>query len=167
MTTPEKAPINPANAVTPQRRARIPMSVPQRKLEVSEIPGYHLHWFRDDNINRAVQAGYEFVEDKEVHLNQSGVGTSKDITGNSDLGSRVRVVSGTAADGNAEHLTLMKIRNEYWEEDRKAIENRNADVMSAIFRDEQVLGSEKVSAEDRSQSYVKTALFNRPTRKGK
>lgn len=163
----EKPATNPANAPAAATRKRIPMSTPQRKLEVTEIPGYHLHWFRDENINRAVQAGYEFVEDKEVHLNQGNVGTSKDITGNADMGSRVRVVSGSAADGSAEHLTLMKIRQEWWDEDRKEIDTRNAGVMSAIFRDEQVLGSEKVSAEDRNQSYVKTALFNRPTRKGK
>ena len=159
-------PNNPANAVAerPQRK-RIPMSVPQRKLEVTEIPGFHLHWFRDENIARAVQAGYEFVEDKEVSLNQSGVGSSKDITGNADMGTRVRVVSGTAADGNVEHLTLMKIRQEWWDEDRKEIEARNASVMSAIFQQEAIMGAEGVSPEDRSLSYVKTALFQRPVRK--
>jgi hypothetical protein len=167
MTTDAKPAANPANAVTPQRRARIPMSVPQRKLEVTDIPGFHLYWFRDENIDRAIQAGYEFVSDVEVHLNQGNAGTSKDITGNADMGTRVRVVSGTAADGGAEHLTLMKIRQEWWEEDRKLIDSRNADIMSAIFQGEQVLGSDKVSPEDKSQSYVKTALFNRPTRKGK
>jgi hypothetical protein len=142
------------------------MSVPQRRLEVSDIPGYHLHWFRDSNIARAIQAGYEFVEDKEVELNQGGVATSKDISGNADLGSRVRVVSGLAADGSTEYLTLMKLREEFWVEDRKQIDARNADIMSAIFRDEQILGSEKVSPEDQGTRYVKTALFNRPARKG-
>ncbi len=160
--------VNPANnADAKSTRKRIPMSVPQRKLEVSEIPGFHTHWFRDDNIARALQAGYEFVDEKEVTLNQMGVGSSRDVSGNADMGSRVRVVSGTAADGGVEHLTLMKIRQEFWDEDRKEIEARNASVMSAIFRDEQILGSEKVSPEDQGSRYVKTALFNRPTRKGK
>jgi hypothetical protein len=159
---------NPANAATTKpERKRIPMSVPQRRLEVTQIPGYHLHWFRGENVPRALQAGYEFVEDKEVQLNQLNVGTSKDMNGNADMGSRVRVVAGTAADGNVEHLTLMKIREEWWNEDRKSIEERNASVMSAIFRDEQILGSEKVSPEDQGARYVKTALLNRPVRKGK
>jgi len=158
---------NPANAAEKTTRKRIPMSVPQRKLEVTEIPGYHTHWFRDENVARALQAGYEFVDDKEVILNQSGVGTSKDISGNADMGTRVRVVSGTASDGSAEYLTLMKLKNEWWDEDRKELEARNASVMSAIFRDEQIMGSENVSPEDKGTRYVKTALFNRPVRKGK
>ena len=158
---------NPANAPAKTERKRIPMSVPQRKLETTEIPGYHLYWFRDENVPRAVQAGYEFVQDNEIQLNQLGVGSSKDISGNSDMGSRVRVISGTSADGSAEHLTLMKIRQEWWDEDRKAIEERNASVMSAIFRDEQILGSEKVSPEEQGARYVKTALLQRPVRKGK
>jgi hypothetical protein len=163
----DKPAVNPANAPAPTARKRIPMSTPQRKLEVTEIPGYHLHWFRDDNIPRAVQAGYEFVDAKEVHVNQVNVGSSKDITGNADMGSRVRVVGGVAESGGAEHLTLMKLREEYWREDRRAIDERNASVMSAIFQDEQILGSEKLSADDRSQRYVGTALFQRPTRKSK
>lgn len=159
---------NPANpAVAKPERKRIPMSVPQRKLETTEIPGYKLYWFRDENVQRALQAGYEFVQDSEIKVNQLGVGSSKDITGNADMGSQVRVISGTAADGKAEHLTLMKIRQEWWDEDRKALEERNASVMSAIFRDEQILGSEQVSSEDRGQRYVKQALFTRASRKGK
>ena len=161
-------PINPANAATPRpERKRIPMSVPQRKLEVADIPGYHLHWFRDDNVQRALAAGYEFVDSKEVQLNQTAVGSSKDISGNADMGSNVKVISGTAADGGVEHLTLMKIRQEWFDEDRKELEARNAAVMSAIFRDEQIPGSENVSREDQNQRYVKQALFQRPVRKGR
>lgn len=148
-------------------RKRIPLSIPQRKLEVAPIPGFHLYWFRDDNVERALQAGYEFVDDKEVSLNQHGVATRKEISGNADLGSHVRVIAGTAANGSAEHLTLMKIREEWWKEDQKVLEERNASVLAAIFQDEQIMGSEQLSPEDRATRYVKTALFNRPTRKGK
>jgi len=163
-----KPAVNPANvAKETVTRRRIPMSVPQRKLEVAEIPNYHTHWFRDDNIERAKQAGYEFCEDREVSLNQHNVGSSKDIGGNADMGTRVRVVAGAGAEGKAEYLTLMKIKNEWYDEDRKALEARNASVMSAIFQNEQIPGSDQVSLEDRGQRYVKTALFQRPTRKGK
>jgi hypothetical protein len=138
------------------------MSVPRRKLEVSGIPGYHLYWFLEQNVPQAQQAGYEFVGDHEVTINQHNVGTSREISGNADLGTRVKVLSGG---GQGEHLVLMKIKEEYYLEDRKAIEARNADVMSAIFTREEILGSESVSAADRGTRYVKQALFNRPGNK--
>lgn len=160
---------NPANSPAKPERKRIPMSVPQRKLEVNPIPGYHTHWFREDNIERAIQAGYEFVDAKEVEVNQFNPGTSKDISGNADLGSRVRVVSGMGLQG-PEYLTLMKVKEEWYNQDKETLEKRNADVMSAIFKGEQILGSDKQSAEDRRQAYVKQAdanlpLFNRRPRK--
>jgi hypothetical protein len=61
----------------------------------------------------------------------------------------------------------MKIRNEWYDLDRKGIEERNASVMSAIFKDEQILGSDRMSTADKGASYVSKALFNRPVRKGK
>jgi len=158
---------SPANSNAPDKaaRKRIPMSIPQRKLEVPEISGYHLHWFLDSNVPRAIQGGYEMVRDDEVPLHQFGVGTDKTLSGNADLGTNVRVFGGRDDQGKAEHLNLMKIKIEWWDEDRKTIEARNASVMAAIFRDEQIAGSDKVATEDRAQSYVKTALFNRPKRK--
>lgn len=161
--------INPANSPkqTAPDRKRIPMSVPSRKLEVPDMPGYHLYWFLETNVPRAIQGGYEFVQSSETVLNQAGVATDRSISGNADLGGQVRVVGGVSEQGGAEHLVLMKLRNEYYDVDRKAIEERNASVMSAIFKEEQILGSEGVQANDKGASYVKTALFNRPVRKGK
>ena len=155
--------LNPANRAgsekTAETRKRIPMSVPSRKLEVPEIPGYHLYWFRDANVPRAQQAGYVFVEDREVPLNQFGVGTDKSVSGNADLGSHIRVVGGTAEGGGVEHLTLMKIKEEWWREDQKEIENRNATVIQSIFREERIAGSEKSRADDQGLAYVKDSSF--------
>jgi len=147
-------------------RKRVPMSIPQRKLEVPDLPGYHLHWFLDKNVPRAIQGGYEMVKEDEVPLYQFGVGTDKTISGNADLGTNIRVVGGTGENGHAEHLNLMKIKLEWWQEDQQVLEKRNADTMSSIFQDEHIAGSEKQSASDRGQAYIKTALLNRPTRKG-
>ena len=57
--------LNPASkkdSVTRERK-RIPMSVPVQRLEVAEIPGYHLHWFLStpERLQRALDGGYEFV----------------------------------------------------------------------------------------------------------
>ena len=160
---------NPANKpeAVPKARTRIPMSVPQRRLETPDLPGFHLHWFIDRNIERAQQAGYEFVKRDELSLNQLGVATDRSVSGNADLGSMVRLVGGAAEQGGVEHLTLMKIPLDWWLEDQQKLETRNASIMQAIFKDEKVIGSDRQSAEDRATSYVKTALFQRPTRKGK
>lgn len=158
------------NPATPRKvdlsaRKRVPMSVPSRKLEVPDIEGYHLHWFIDRNVPRALRGGYEFVEDSELPANQFNVATSTSVSGSTDLGSHITQIAGTSEKGDAEHLTLMKIKEEYWLEDQKAIEQRNASVIQGIFKNEQIMGSERTPAEDRNLRYVKTALFSRPARK--
>lgn len=174
MSTDETLPqINPANppaaieAADPAVRRRIPMSIPQRKLEVPEIPGFTLYWFREANVPRAIQGGYEFVDAKELPLNQHNVATDKGVSGNQDLGSRIRVVSGVAERGDAEYAVLMKIKTEWWQEDQDSITKRNGAVMGAIFNKEEIMGSENVRGGDRDLRYVKTALFSRPTRKAR
>lgn len=168
---------NPANApgADTAARKRVPMSIPTRRLEVPELPGYHLHWFLDRNVPRALQGGYEMVSVDELPVNQKGVGTDSQISGSSDLGSHIRIVDGVATDGKVQYLNLMKIREEWFREDQRALEERNASVLGAIFRDEQILGAEKEKAEDRKQFYVDRErtnlqtkpLLQRPTRKGK
>jgi hypothetical protein len=165
---------NPANAAaTPAaERRRIPMSIPQRKLQVDPIAGYHTHWFRDDNIERAIQAGYEFVDCNEVTVNQQNTATSRGISGNADLGTRVRVVSGMGQNG-PEYLTLMKIKEEWHREDMAVLEKRNASVMEAIFQEGKVMGDDQQNPGDKRLNYVKTAdagnmpLFNRLNKKGR
>lgn len=128
---------SPANksAVAAGERKRIPMSVPVSKLTAPDLPGYHLHWFNDtpERIARAVQAGYEFVESGETSLNQAGLGNDSTTSGNTDLGSRVSVVSGEVrGDGQAGRLVLMKIKQEWWEEDQKTVQARNQLVADAL-----------------------------------
>lgn len=160
------AELNPATKAAPKaERKRIPMSVPQRKLEVPEIPGFRLYWFLETNVPRAQQGGYEFVDDKDVSLNQFNVGIDKGLSGNSDLGSHVSIFGGRDEQGKPMRLILMKIRQDWFDEDQKVIADRNAAVMGAIFQKEAIMG-EGGAPEDRAQRYVKTALFQRPTRKG-
>ena len=159
-------PSNPANAEAKPKhdRIRIPMSVPVRALEVPDIPGYHTHWVKESNIPRALQAWYQFVEDREVPMNQRGVGTDKSISGNTDLGTRISIVSG------GERLFLMKLAMEEWLSDRKKIDERNAQIMSGIFRGEQIIDSgpngERQGTTDQryvdpDRTFNRPALFNR------
>ena len=162
---------NPANAPAaelakePGQRKRIPLSVPRRKMEAPDLPGFHLHWFLESNVPTALQGGYEFVKMDEFPLNQIGVATDTSVSGNADLGTNIKIIAGIGADNRAEYQLLMKIREEWWKEDQKVIEARNASVMEAIFRNEKIAGSERLSQEDQATRYVKTALFQRPTRK--
>ena len=108
----EESTVNPANetgqdAVSTVQRRRIPMSLPQMRLEVPEgcCPGFHLHWFvgTPNRIQRAQDAGYEFVSRGEVFVNNKDLAGDVTQSGNTDLGDRVSIVDGdgTGVDGQA------------------------------------------------------------------
>ena len=128
-------PAMPAPRDTPAgERKRIPMSVPVRKLEVPDIPGYHLHWFVSNptRLQRALDAGYEYVDAREMKLNPVGLGSTTTHGGNTDLGSQVSIVSGSDEEGQPERLVLMKIKQEWYEEDQKIAQERVDSVAAAL-----------------------------------
>jgi hypothetical protein len=150
-----------------RRAKRVPMSTPRRKLEVPEIPGYHCHWFLESNVMSALQGYYEHVQIDEVSLNQQNVATDSSISGSTDLGSIISILGNkTSESGKPEMLYLMKIKEEYYREDQLADDARDAAIMSGIFRDEKIQGSDKDHRDDKGTRYVKTALYQRPSRKG-
>lgn len=159
MDIPSKTP-NPASL--PERslpaRTRIPMSVPQQKLAVPEIPGYHLHWMlgTEARLARARQGGYTFVEDHEVGVLSHGLANDSLGSGSTDMGSRVSVVAGgdTDAGGQAVRLILMKIKQEWWEEDQKNLE-KSSDALVAALRAGQIgVGEGGELPEDQKHRYV-------------
>lgn len=115
-------------------RIRVPMSVPQQKLAVPDIPGYHLHWMADrvGRIMQALNAGYEYVNQEEVHVNNLGFADDKYQNGSTDLGTRISVVGGAGEAGQVLRLYLMKIREEWWREDQAKLSKRSASVMEVI-----------------------------------
>lgn len=167
-STKDTKPVQAAPTEAVRARKRIPMSVARRKLEVPEIPGYHCHWFLESNVPAAIQGWYEFVKSDEVSLNPSNVATDSSISGNADLGTNICVLGNktSGANGGPEMLYLMKIKLEYYNEDQKADDARDEAILSGIFRGEKIQGSERDSSEDRGTRYVKTAVLNRPARKG-
>jgi len=137
-------------------RKRVPMSVPVQRLETPDIPGYHQHWFVNspERLQRALDGGYEFVEDREMRINNVSLGGDSAKSGNTDMGSRVSVVSGqeVGKDGQPTRLVLMKIKQEWWEEDRKALEDRNTQVRDSLLGG--MVGAEHESSGDRQHRYV-------------
>lgn len=158
--------LNPSGktAKTNAERKRIPMSVPVQKLEAPEIPGFHLHWFMNspDRIQRAIDAGYEFVDQREIKINNVSLGGDSAASGNTDMGSRVSVVSGQeiGRDGQPTRLILMKIRQEWYEEDQKLVGERSAQIAQALTQG--TLGSEKDADGDSRQRYVDKARTKIP-----
>ena len=117
-------PANESSAPTTVERQRIPFSTPQQRLAVPDIPGYKTYWFRGEptRIERALQAGYEFVDRGEVKLNNRDLlGSSSVEDGNSDLGTRVSIVASGELDkaGQPARLILMKIKEEWWKKDQE------------------------------------------------
>lgn len=130
--------LNPATRTdkSAAERKRIPMSVPVQRLEAPDIPGFHLHWFLGtaERLQRALDGGYEFVDPREAKINNVSLGGDSAISGNTDMGSRVSVGSGqeVGKDGQPVRLVLMKIKQEWWDDDQKLVEQRNEQVAAAL-----------------------------------
>ena len=150
--------INPATELTAlaSEKKRIPMSVPVQSLEVPDIPGYHQHWFEGTSarLQRALDGGYEFVDERDVALNAVGLGGDSSVSANTDMGSRVSVVAGqeVGSDGQPARLVLMKIKQEWWEADQQLVEDRNTGVRDALLGG--MVGAEKDAPGDAQHRYV-------------
>ena len=150
------------------RRRRIPMSTAQRKMEVGAIDGFYLYWALESNLEVMMQAGYEFVDRGEANMINVGMASDHSLSGNTDLGTRVSMVGSLAGThGGPERAYLMKLRQEWRDEDRKVIDDRNAAILGGIFKDEKIYTVDGAVREKNPLEYVRTALFNRPVRKAK
>lgn len=100
------------------------------KLTVEHtIEGYHLHIFNDTpgRIQHALDGGYEFVHPEEIGSVKENV-TSR----NTDVGDKVRfLVNPNAADGE-QYGYLMKIKQEWYEEDQLVLQDKNNLIDDAI-----------------------------------
>ena len=109
-----------------EKRKRVPLSeYGQKRLQ--EPPGldkkkYHYHWINDTagGIEAAKAAGYTPVTSKEKTTDGS-VHSDHSVVGNPSTGQR---------------QVLMKLPRELYEEDLKALEQRNRTVDDAISRQE-------------------------------
>lgn len=121
---------NPANA--PERRVtsanRVPMTLPDLKLAVPEMPGFYLYWHLGKNVNRALAAGYTFVDPEEVEVSEDGVANDRGLSGSTDLGSRISKSAGDAGEAKEERLYLMKLPMEWHQQDMDSLTARNEEI---------------------------------------
>jgi hypothetical protein len=111
-----------------QRPRRSSIGTPKLTLAVqSDIPGYHLCWMNDDgNVESAVDSGYEFVTRGETELVYG-------ITPlNVDIADKIKQKVGTNEAGHPLYAYLMKIKQEWHEEDMAEIANENKRIEEAI-----------------------------------
>ena len=80
----------------------------------------------DGNVEQALDSGYEFVVKGETEL-ENGVTPS-----NVDASDKIKVKVGTTQQGDVLYAFLMKIRQEWHEEDMAQIEEENKRVEDAI-----------------------------------
>jgi len=154
---------NPANVKGEEgekRIRRVPMSAPVQRLQVEPIDGFHLHWFAESRVERAKQAGYELVHKGEVSVNSRQIGSPKSLGGSTDLGDCVSIVGGEVANGTVERLVLMKLKQEWWEEDKKLLDQRNAQIMGSIFEGEAVGGKDGNTAPLPDHAYAGNRSMN-------
>jgi hypothetical protein len=80
----------------------------------------------DGNVQNALDSGYEFVTRGETEL-ANGVTPQ-----NTDMSDKIKQKVGTTQQGDVLYAYLMKIKNEWHEEDMAAIESQNKMVEDAI-----------------------------------
>lgn len=166
MTDVEKA--NPANDVNEVPADFIPMSAPIQRLKVPNKPGFHRHWFRSEpgRIERAMQAGYRFVNLEDVRVNNRSLGGPPEETGSSDLGSRVSISAGEASDSDGKplRLFLMECPQAYYDRAQELLAEVNQGIADAIGKGSLDADETGETKRDKSLRYVKTPtpdLFRR------
>jgi len=164
---------NPANDLAAERTGRperVPMSAVRQRLQVKPIPGFRMYWFKEENVPAAIDAYYEPVKRHEISTNAVNIGSDSQASGNTDMGTNVSLVAGQGSGGQPIRLVLMKIKQEYFLEDQKAIVQRNSKILQAIFGDEAIVGEDGMIRQIDAHTYIKPQkqpLFNRPVRKAK
>jgi hypothetical protein len=119
-----------AERARPVRAKRASFNGTEGKLRIGkEIEGYHLHIFNDTpgRIQQALDVGYEFVTPDEV----GGVANNV-VSRNTDLGDKIRFLVGTGDKSEPMYAYLMKIRQEFYEEDQNALQAKNDLIDEAI-----------------------------------
>ena len=126
--TAESAPTPALNGTT--RKKRNVFNGTEAKISVQQqIDGYHLHVFTDTGgrIQQALDNGYEFVTPSEVG------GVSENVVSrNGDLGERIRYLVNPRAEGTEQYGYLMKIRQEWYEEDQAELQVKNNLIDAAV-----------------------------------
>lgn len=115
----------------PKRPRKGAFNGTEGKLNVNgSIPGYHMHILNDypGRIDTALSNGYEFVTPDEI----DGVGVNV-VSRNTDIGDKIRFLVGKNDQGLPLYAYLMKIRQEWYDEDLRE-QQQKVDVIDDAIR---------------------------------
>lgn len=140
----------------------IPMSAPIQRLQVPEKPGFVRYWFLSapGRIQRALQAGYQFVDPSDVKVSNFDLGGDAKNSGNTDLGSRVSIAAGdnVGSDGQLEKLFLMEIPTALYAHGQKYLEEVNESIAASLRGG--TIGADETGEghSDKEKRYSKTGV---------
>jgi hypothetical protein len=119
----------PAPVAVPPQRERVTIGLPSLQLNHAPIPGYHLSWVDEWDIERFQAGGYEFVE-------EPASGDPVDRQGGADItGRKRRLVGMNPRDPSSpRYQFLMKIRDEWHEENLEAIREQDRKLQGVLTR---------------------------------
>lgn len=102
-------------------RNRTPFGTGKLRLGVTQIPGYHMHWIADypGRLEEAQDNGYEPVLVSEVQASKR-LGAATD-----SAGEFMTRISGSHESGRPMVLHLMKIRQDWYEENQAFYQKRS------------------------------------------
>ena len=156
------------------RKDRRPGIATRLKFEVTPIPGFYLHWFREERVEAAIkEMKYEHVKKREVVLNPVLIAGGGE--GGTDLGENVSIIAGYA-DGKPYRAFLLKLYEELHNDDVEAFVRDHSLRLKGIFGDEKVVGEDGAVRQRDALMYTpekaregmsrtREALFQRPARK--
>jgi len=127
-----------AERVTSERKRNV-FNGTEGKLAVDhKIEGYHLHILNDTpgRIQQAIEGGYEFVKPSELQSVKDNV-----VSRNTDVGDKVRFLVNPSAKEGEQYAYLMKIKQEWFDEDQQALQEKNNKTDEAIRNGRNLKGS--------------------------
>lgn len=118
---------------TKKERVRGVFNGTQMRMDVTKTPeleGYVIRWMNDlgNNIRLALSGGWELVGKDEVEFNDAGSVMHR----NESFGNAVALTAGANGDGSGMTAYLMKIKQEWYDEDKLAYQQRCDAVMEPI-----------------------------------
>jgi hypothetical protein len=144
-----------------ERGARVSLSAPNRKLETQPIPGYHQHWFLERNVPKALRGWYEFVRPEDVPTMDRSIGGRTEGTTSEDLGgARITQIAGVNESGQPEQLVLMKIRQEFFNDEQQKLAERNLSIIRQIFQKKAPIKAPEESQADYDKRYSREAVID-------
>lgn len=105
-----------------------------KKMDVlTKIPGYQLRWFNDTpgRIDTAIsRSWWEFVSQDEIAMSD----TNRVVERNSDVGTKVRAIVGTTDQNEPLYAYLLKIKQEWFDEDQQEASTKLRDDERQMIR---------------------------------